>query len=117
MTDKLEQDRNNNSDCITESKKRVPSRIDFLIEENDIYFDQFSLFDCGFLRGNTSKIRFFNSNISDEVKISPVVNGKFIESKDFPKKIEELEKWNRLYIEVFDSEKLGYSSFPDKKFK
>lgn len=99
------------NDCRGEKKythKKLPSRRAFLVEKTSIDAPKYCLFDCGFLRGTDSKIRFFRNNIANELMISPVINGKFFDDP-FSEHIKELMNWERLYIEVFDSKKYGYS--------
>ncbi|WP_031492378.1 hypothetical protein [Succinivibrio dextrinosolvens] len=103
MTDKPEQNITSNKDFSSEknnSKKKCPSLESYLIKNNPIYFQQYPLFDCGFLRGRDSKIRFIRNQMSHEFKISPTVNKCFIEG-NLSDQIETLKDWDRLYIEVF----------------
>jgi hypothetical protein len=90
------------------SHKNLPSREDFLIKKSSFNFKKYTLFDSGFLRGRQSKIRFFTNNISKDFKIRPAVDGKLFDG-DISLEIDNLVNWERLYIEVFDEKKFGYS--------
>lgn len=103
MADILVQNITSHQNLDTDNNPRKVKAIsykDYFDKEKTFDFQQYPLSKCGFLNGKNGEIKFIKGNILESLKISPTVNGEFVEG-DLSKQIVSLSNWERLYIELF----------------